>query len=105
MSRVVKDMSALMAPLDESVAGRESKDRVTWTEDLSAAFRRAQHALSSNKYITLPQPEDALWIVTYVALRKRGFGATLYVSRNNKVLIVGFFSARLRSGQALWLPC
>jgi hypothetical protein len=68
-------------------------------------FRRAQHSLSSNNSITLPQPNDVLWIVTNGALRKRGLGVTYYVSRNSKVLLAGLFSEKLRSGQVLWLPC
>ena len=34
-----------------------------------------------------------------------GLGATLYLSRNNKVLLGGFFSAKLRNRQMTWLPC
>ena len=34
-----------------------------------------------------------------------GIAATLYVSRNNKLLLSGFFSAKLRGRQVSWLPC
>ena len=59
--------------------------------DLHKHFCNAQEALPSHKSITLPQPSDQLWIVP-----KHGLGATLYVSRNNKLLFAGFFSAKLR---------
>ncbi|XP_056001758.1 uncharacterized protein LOC130048742 [Ostrea edulis] len=50
--------------------------------------------------------KDTLWIVTDGALRKPGIGATLYISRgDNKLLLAGFFSAKLRKCQVSWLPC
>lgn len=39
------------------------------------------------------------------ALRKLGLVATLYVGREGKPLLAGFFSAILRSNQRQWLPC
>lgn len=74
-------------------------------DELLAAFQKAQEALTTNKAITLPRPSDQLWIVTDGALRKYGLGATLYVERNRKPLLVGFFSAKLRPNQRQWLPC
>ena len=43
----------------------------------------------------LLKPEDQLWIVTDGAVRKPGLGATLYVTRNGKLHLSGFFSAKL----------
>jgi hypothetical protein len=94
-----------LAPLDDAVAGRDSKDSVTWNDDLLHAFRIAQRSLSNNKTIYLPRPDDTLWIVTDDAVRNPGIGATLYVSRGEKLLLSGFFSAKLRSYQIPWLPC
>ena len=34
-----------------------------------------------------------------------GIGATLYVTRNNKLQLAGFFRAKLRGRQVTWLPC
>ena len=39
------------------------------------------------------------------ALRKPGIGATLYVIRNDKLRLAGFFSAKLQGSQLTWLPC
>lgn len=76
-----------------------------WNDELLAAFQKAQEALTTNKAITLPRPSDQLWIVTDGALRKYGLGATLYVERNRKPILAGFFSAKLRPNQRQWLPC
>ena len=39
---------------------------------------------SSTFTMTLPRPEDQLWIVTDGALRDPGIGATLYVTHGDK---------------------
>ena len=73
--------------------------------ELQSTFARTQEALLTHKAITLPRPSDQLWIVTDGALRKLGLGATLYIERNGRPLLAGFFSAKLRTNQRLWLPC
>lgn len=105
LSRVVQYTSQLFAPLDDVVAGNDPKDIIVWNDELLAAFQKAQEALTTNKAITLPRPSDQLWIVTDGALRKYGLGATLYVERNRKPLLAGFFSATHRPNQRRWLPC
>ena len=55
--------------------------------------------------ITLPRPTDQLWIVTDGSVTRHGIGTTLYVSRDNKIHLAGFFSAKLRKHQVAWLPC
>ena len=72
---------------------------------LPTRFRSAQNALSSALTIKLPRPEDQLWIVTDGAVRDPGIGATLYVTRGDKLHVSGFFSAKLRGSQTTWLPC
>ena len=105
LARVVPGCSALLAPLDDAIAGRDSKDSVPWNDDLMHAFQFAQKSLTNNKTIHLPRPDDTLWIVTDGAVRKPGIGATLYISRGDKLLLSGFFSAKLRKHQVSWLPC
>ena len=105
LSRVVPECSSLMSPLDDAAAGRQTKDKLTWSDDLRAAFRKAQSALTSAKTITLPRPDDQLWIVTDGSVKKHSIGSTLYITRNDKPLLAGFFSAKLRGRQPTWLPC
>ena len=105
LSRVIPGCSTLLAKLDDTVAGRESKETTQWTDDLRASFNKAQTALSSTHTISLPIPGDQLWIVTDGALRTPGIGATLYVTRNDKLRLAGVFSAKLRGSQLTWLPC
>ena len=105
LGRVIPDCASFMAPLDDAVAGLSSNDSINWSDELRAAFTRAQHHISNHKAITLPQPSDQLWIVTDGSVKQRGIGATLYVTRKGKTKLAGFFSAKLRQHQVLWLPC
>ena len=82
-----------------------SSDRITWTDALREAFKHAQTSLQTNKSITLPRPNDELWLVTYGSVKQCGVGATLHVMRNGKLKLAGFFSAKLRGRQLSWLPC
>ncbi|KAJ8349524.1 hypothetical protein SKAU_G00246540 [Synaphobranchus kaupii] len=99
LSRVVPRCSAYLAPLDVVTAGRQSSEAIVWTDELRDSFHSAQKALSSVRVIALPKPSDQLWIVTDGAVRQPGIGATLYVSREGRLLLAGFFSAKLRGSQ------
>lgn len=105
LARVIPGCSSLLAPLDDAIAGHQSTEVITWTNELHEAFDTAKKALSTSRRITLPQPNDQLWIVTDGAVRKPGIAATLYVTRSGKLSLAGFFSAKLRSHQSSWLPC
>lgn len=105
LSRVLKGYADLLHPLDLAVAGKQSHDTIVWNDELLQAFINAQQALSNNKTITLPRPEDDLWIVTDGAIKNPGIGATLYILRGSKLLLAGFFNAKLRKHQVTWLPC
>jgi hypothetical protein len=105
LARVIPNCADIVAPLDNVLSGKSSNDKIEWTDHLRDAFMKAQKFLSSNKPITLPKPDDQLWIVTDGAVKNHGIGATLYVSRNDKICVAGFFSSKLRKHQVTWLPC
>lgn len=65
-----------MQPLEHAVAGKSSLDKVNWTDELRTHFQKAQDSLSECKVITIPRPDDALWIVTDGAVTC-GVAATL----------------------------
>ena len=105
LGRVLSGCAKLLAPLESLAAGRQSQDTITWTDELLVCFHSCQKQLSSNKSITLPKPEDQLWIVTDGSVKMSGLGATLYVLRDQKLHLAGFFSAKFKKHQASWLPC
>lgn len=105
LGRVLPRCSSYISPLENAIAGCQSQEKVSWTDELLQRFHTAQESLSSHKAITLPNPNDQLWIVTDGSVTKQGIGATLYISRKGKLLLAGFFSAKLRKHQVTWLPC
>ena len=106
LSRVVKDCSSIIAPLDKLTSGRPSSEKLKWDSHSIETFNNAQEYISTATSITLPRQSDQLYIVTDAATRKPGIGATLYIDRPGSHLkIGGFFSAKLSSNQIDWLPC
>ena len=105
LGRVLPNCSRYVSPLDDLAAGKQSHDKVGWTDSFLKSFKDAQAALHNHKSIVIPRPTDHLWIVTDGSVSQRGIGATLYVMRNDKLHLAGFFSAKLRKHQVTWLPC
>ena len=105
LGRVLPGRSQVISRLDSAVAGCQSQDKVQWSDHLLQHFRNTQSALANHKSITLPQSDDQLWTVTDASITKQGIGSTLYISRGGKLLLAGFFSAKLRKHQVNWLPC
>lgn len=103
LSRVLKNCAAYLSPLENSVAGKESSDKLIMSEELLLAFKNAQNGLKNNKEIVLPTMQDQLWIITDGSFG--GIGATMYAMRNTKLHLCGFYSAKLRDRQNTWLPC
>ena len=105
LGQVLSGCAQLLVPLESLTAGHQSQDTVVWSDNLLACFRSCQEALTSNKSIALPKPDDQLWIVTDGSVKMSGLGATLYILRDKKLHLAGFFSAKLKKHQASWLPC
>ena len=101
----IPNYSAYLSQLENSVAGKESKDKIEWTESLTTSFKSAQAALKCPKTITLPNPNDELFLVSDASNSPAAVGSTLYIKRNGKFHIGGFFSAKVGKHQLLWLPC
>ncbi len=94
LARVIPNCSSLLSPLEEAVAGRQTQEQVNWSDDLRDTFQKAQAALSSTHTITLPRPNDQLWIVTDGSVKKHSIGSTLYITCKGKPCLAGFVSAK-----------
>ena len=105
LSRVLPGYAKLLDPLDQATAGKQSRDKLVWNDSMLLAFEDAQKALNSCKEITMPQPNDTLHIVTDASVKEKGIAATLYILRDGKTSITGFYSAKLKKHQQGWLPC
>ena len=89
----------MVVPLDSAIVGQQSQDTIHWTDTLREQSGPPRKPYQRHKAITLPRPSDQLWIVTHSSVTKCEIGATLYVSRNHKLLLLGYFSAQLRKLQ------
>ena len=105
LSRVLPRFAELLDPLEQATAGKESREKIAWCDELLLTFKTAQHALVDNWTITILQPQDALWTVTDGSVKHRGIAAALYAYRDGSLLLAGFFSAKLHKHQVTWLPC
>ena len=107
LARVIPKCSHFLQPLTRSTAGKTSQQKLEWTDTLVSAFEYAQKHLQTNRAIQLPREEDQLFVVTDGAsAQPAGIGATLYVIREGKPKIGGFFSQQLKPEQSLkWFPC
>ena len=81
----------IIITLDGAVAGYQSQEKILWTDELWQQFSTTQKSLASYMSILLPTSSDQLWIVTDGSVVKRGTGATLYVTHNDKLSVASFF--------------
>ena len=102
LTRVLAHCSQYISPLENSISGSQSNNKVQWSDSMFEAFTQAQKSLAENRAITLPRSSDQLWIVTDASVRQRGIDATLYVTRDDQLRLAGFFSAKLRKHQVTW---
>ena len=106
LSRVIKAYASLLSPLDDMLSGKSSgSTKLTWSDERVADFKKAQDALRSPKAISVPRPDDTLWIITDAALNPTAIAATLYAIRGKETLLAGFYNAKLPVFQRRWLPC
>ena len=107
LAKVIKGSSHIINPLNTLTGGRQSAEKITWTEAMTNSFNEAKNSLKLTKTITIPKRNDQLWIVTDGAIKNAGIGATMYISRKGTKhpLLAGFFSAKLKQHQPRWLPC
>lgn len=105
MRDCVERLSSCLSLLEAAVGGKDSADRLQWTEELVSTFRNAQSRLREAKTIFIPRASDQLVIVTDGASQNSGIGAVLHLIREGKTLNGGYFSMKLRSHHLKWLPC
>ena len=91
LAHVIPNCSSYLATLESIVAGKASTDVITWSDELTEVFRDSQLHLHDSRSITIPRPDDQLWIVTDGAEKSPA--------------VAGYFSAKLKERQISWIPC
>ena len=102
-NRIIRGCSELLCELEKFMSGKKKCEKLVWTDTMLKVFKAAQNALSQISIIALPSPSDQLIIVHDGS--KSGIGSVLYLKRSDAMKLGGFFSARLKVHQKLWLPC
>ena len=107
LSRVIPRCSMFLQKLNKSTSGKISHQKIEWNDELTSAFERAQKHLMSSKVISLPREDDQLFLVTDGATSHPcGIAATLYIRREDKLRLAGFFSQQINTVQSeKWFPC
>ena len=105
LCRCIPNYGKYLCVLEDTVAGKESFDKIPWDDKLRNIFVIAQKSLMHPKTITLPHPKDQLILVSDGCNSPPAVGSTLYVKRGEKLNLGGFFSAKIGKHQLLWLPC
>ena len=102
-NRMIRGCSRYLSDLESSIAGKQKTDKIIWNDSLTNSFIKAQKALTSSSSIVIPKPNDHL-IITHDGSNV-GIGSVLFVRRNDRLHLGGYFSAKLKSHHSKWLPC
>ena len=106
LARVIRNYASLLLPLEQMLSGNPAPNtKLVWSPEQLHAFELAKSALKDAQSVVLPKPEDELQIITDGALQPTAVGAVLYVIREGKPLLGGFFNSKLPLFQRRWLPC
>ena len=105
LSKCIPSYASLISPLEDSIKGLQGQSKIQWSESLSSHFENCRAALRSPKTVTIPTSSDRLVITVDASVVNKGLGATLFVIRDSKRLVGGYFSFKLNEHQLKWLPC
>ena len=102
-------LASVMDPFDKACVGKNSKDLITWSPALMAAFNEAMHHLVNITKLTLPRPDEQLILMPDGARVPGGIGWALFVQRitdgKPSLIPVQFYSAKIKDYMMKWLPC
>ena len=90
ISRVIRWHSDFVNPLDQIVAGKDTKERIVWSDEMLSHFKKCQDSLSTCKPICIAKPSDHIWLHTDGAIRPAtstvgGLFATLFLVRDGDI--------------------
>ena len=107
VSRVLEHCSQYISPLESLSSGKQSADSVNWSPDFLTIFKKSQEHLKNCRPISLPSPNDKLWLTTDACSSNLGIGSTLTAGNpdGSNQRLASFFSAKLKKGHQHWLPC
>ena len=106
---VTPQISHILAPFEEAVAGKDTKEPFIWNFELETKFRDAKESINSLVTIYLPSPQDQLILETDAAQGggsfPSGIGHVLYAVKDGEKVAVRYHSAKLPDKCKKWSPC
>ena len=108
---VTPKISLILSPFESATAGRDSKEKFSWTHELETQFRDAKEKIDKLVTLYLPSPDDQLYMETDAAKGggqhnlPAGIGHILFVVKNGEKLPVRIHSAKLPEKCQKWSPC
>jgi len=100
------NLTSILDPFDTITGGKDSKDAVTWTPELTKRFHKAQLHIDSMTNIYLPQAEDQLIITCDGARTPPAVGMILQArTPSGQIKTVRFYSVKLKPHVTKWFPC
>ena len=107
LSDTIKDHAITLGALEKLTGGKNSREHVSWTDDLRKEFELAKQSLTNIKSIAIPKPTDFLNIYPDFSETANAVGSHLIIfnQEDNTKLNGGYFSIRLEDCQTRWTPC
>ena len=103
IARTIPNHAVYLQVFERLVGGKNSRDRITWTEELLAQFDEAKKSIATSKSITFPRPDDKLLIYSDWSQDSEAIGGRLVIQRQERGQTVnlngGEFSCRLKGAQ------
>ena len=109
LSAGLKDYAKVFHPLELAAAGKQSAEKIEWSESLRNSFKAAKNLLKTLQSIYYLLPDDRLQTYSDFAQESMSIGGRLEIIRKqgseSVTLHGGFFSVCLNATQRKWLPC
>ena len=100
------NLARIMDPFDKITSDKDSKDTITWTNELKMAFQTAKDNIANIKEVYLPHPDDQLLIITDGARTPPGVGFVLQAKdKKGNLKTVRHYSVKLKPHHIKWTPC
>ena len=108
---ITPSISHILAPFEEEVASKDSKESFTWNFELEKKFREAKENINLLATLYLPSPNDQLILETDAAQGggkynyPAGIGHILFAVKDQKKVAVRYHSTKLPDKCKKWSPC
>ena len=111
LSSCISDYAAKLHPLEMMIAGKASKEWLTWTEETEKAFEESKKAAGGADGVYEARPGDKIHTYSDFSQANGAIGGRMMLHRldeetgETNILLGGHFSATLDKHKKNWLAC